>query len=345
MIELAPRAALHHARCNAAGVRLPDGRVLIVGGATARGAHAALAASCELYDPAIDRWEPVPRLTIPRQDLAITMLSDGSVVTLGGRGLDRTPLDTVEVWRAGDSAWRRIAPLPRPVWGAQALVVDDQRALIVGGFEASGPTTAVYWLDRRTGAISPAPPTRIAHAHHAVALDAEGRPLAAGPWQERLDGERWRDVGGLFGGDSDAIGLVTLADGTVLLAGGRALDDMEAAVEDSAVLVAGANRFVDAGRFTRGGRWSLTLAAFGDRAVAVGGLTHHRNPRFCSAWEVWSSTTRWQALSSTEPRWLHVQVALADGSYLLVGGAADASGVPSLDATNRVSRLSMQAPS
>src|SRR5690606_4606807 len=236
MVELVTCAELHDARCNAAGVRMADGRVLIAGGVTARGPQGALVTTCETYDAALDRWDVVPGLTTPRQDIAITTLADGRVITLGGRGTDRIPLDEVVVWSPDDRGWSRIAPLPRPIWGAQAVVGDEPRPLLVGGFEAGGPTTAAFWIDRRTGSLSPAPTTRIAHAYHAVVLDRDGRVVVAGPWQERLEGERWRDIGGLFGGDADATGLAVLDDGSVLLAGGRAVEDAEAAVDDSAVL-------------------------------------------------------------------------------------------------------------
>ncbi len=65
--------------------KLEDGRVLAVGG--------TLASDLLLYDPTLDRWQRVsPPFGIePTTDPELVPLADGSVLVLGGRGLDGRP--------------------------------------------------------------------------------------------------------------------------------------------------------------------------------------------------------------------------------------------------------------
>lgn len=295
-----------------------------------------MVASCEIYEPDRDRWTVAPRLGTPRQSIAITTLHDGRVLAIGGRGHDRVPLTTVEICAPGEP-WKALAPLTRGVWGATALIVDDSRALVLGGFDVDGPTRSAWWIDRRSGAITPAPPTRHPHSHQAVGLSPEGRPVVAGGYVERLDGNSWREIGGIH--DSvDGSGMARLTDGRLMLAGGRDLQDAEAAFDECGLLAAGKHGFQFAGRMSRG-RWGHLLAALGDEVLAVGGLTDHRRPRFVEPWEIWSSDSGWRPSPFRESRFLHAQVALPDGSWLVIGGVDDEGGAPGSGAIACVSRV------
>ena len=64
---------------------LPDGTVLLVGGAV--NAHAR----AELYDPATETWSAAADLSHGRQYHAATLLPDGTVLVTGGRGRTDSP--------------------------------------------------------------------------------------------------------------------------------------------------------------------------------------------------------------------------------------------------------------
>jgi Kelch motif. len=69
--------------------RLPDGRVLVAGGAGAipKGSpysNTYTTASTELYDPATDTWWPLPPMPEARAGGATVVLADGSVLLVGG---------------------------------------------------------------------------------------------------------------------------------------------------------------------------------------------------------------------------------------------------------------------
>jgi hypothetical protein len=60
---------------------LPDGRVLVVGGASKD------AISCEVYDPTTNIWSPGPSLLEPRVAHVTVTLSNGDILIIGGRSI------------------------------------------------------------------------------------------------------------------------------------------------------------------------------------------------------------------------------------------------------------------
>ncbi len=72
---------------------LPDGRVLIAGGADVRGVATA---SCELFDPKGNQWVRAASLSEARSGQAASLLSDGDVLITGGEtGSDVYPFGTM----------------------------------------------------------------------------------------------------------------------------------------------------------------------------------------------------------------------------------------------------------
>ncbi len=61
--------------------RLPDGRVLMAGGANAAGSAAL--SSAEIYDPANDSWAATGALSAPRYYHVAAALGDGRVLVAG----------------------------------------------------------------------------------------------------------------------------------------------------------------------------------------------------------------------------------------------------------------------
>lgn len=63
---------------------LPDGRVLIAGGGGSYQSTGPASPSTELYDPATDTWTPLPPMPEARAGGAAVILTDGSVLLVGG---------------------------------------------------------------------------------------------------------------------------------------------------------------------------------------------------------------------------------------------------------------------
>ena len=84
-----PTGDMAIAAADRAGIRLPDGRVLVAGGdLTVRHpdfeSSDPLTADSELYDPDADTWAPTTPMPRPRSGASAVLLEDGSVLLVGG---------------------------------------------------------------------------------------------------------------------------------------------------------------------------------------------------------------------------------------------------------------------
>jgi hypothetical protein len=77
-----PVAPLAEGRTGATATRLPDGRVLVIGGGTQNWSVFPLTA--ELWDPATATFRPAGSLAVGRHSHAATLLPDGRILVVGG---------------------------------------------------------------------------------------------------------------------------------------------------------------------------------------------------------------------------------------------------------------------
>ncbi|MGO1052886.1 Kelch repeat-containing protein [Crossiella sp. CA198] len=131
------------ARTGHAALRLPNGHVLVVGGAVPirRDQEAALA-YCEVYNPDTDTWTATTGvLGEPRSQHQATLVG-GKVLVTGGSAPGMTPdggfdpfhRATAELFDPTGGAWTPVAlPLPGGRAAHRAIAVSGNRVLIVGG--------------------------------------------------------------------------------------------------------------------------------------------------------------------------------------------------------------------
>ena len=124
---------------------LPDGRVLVNGGSSS--------ARTSLYDPAADTWTAGATMNVPRGYQGTTVLSDGSVLTLGGSWSGGLGGKDGEVWTAF-GGWRRLTGVPdAPFTGADpgGVYRGDNHLWLFGWKNGrvfhAGPTRAMHWID------------------------------------------------------------------------------------------------------------------------------------------------------------------------------------------------------
>jgi len=153
---------------------LPDGRVLVVGGAGPGNGQA----EAEIWDPESELFAPAGTLRSPRFGHAATLLPDGRVLVVGGGDpIEGTGIGNVEIWVPSSSSFvedSRFLDDPRSV---SLIRLPNGRVLIAGAFIVPGGFAGVG--DWGSG---PGQPTTMSGQRdgHAATLLADGRILVTG---------------------------------------------------------------------------------------------------------------------------------------------------------------------
>ena len=134
---------------------LADGRLLVNGGISA--------SRTSIFDPATGQWSTGASMNIPRGYQANTLLSDGSVLTLGGSWSGGVGNKHGEVWTAS-AGWRRLSGVPVDAMlspdPSRNFGGDSHYWLIPTGNGQvlyAGPGVNMQWIDTNgTGAVTPA---------------------------------------------------------------------------------------------------------------------------------------------------------------------------------------------
>jgi len=124
-----PATAAPHT--DAAWVALPDGRLMVVGGA-------GPSSVAEIYDPKTNAWSAVASLITPRTNLTATLLPTGRVMALGGGAtISSGTLSTSEIYDPTTNTWSNGAAMATARQRHVAILLDDGRLLAVGGADSS----------------------------------------------------------------------------------------------------------------------------------------------------------------------------------------------------------------
>lgn len=155
-----PRGAL--------GLGATGGRLVAVGGE----AGGQALARTEVYDTDSGTWREGPRLSRPREHLAVTALRD-RVYAIAGRTAAEGNLTVVEsLDPVRDRAWREEPDLHDARGGIGAAAVDG-RLCVAGGEEAAGTIASVECLDDDQWVRA----ARLAFPRHGLAVTALGGRL------------------------------------------------------------------------------------------------------------------------------------------------------------------------
>lgn len=159
---------------------LPDGNLLLVGGA---GADGRPLADVVVFD--VQRKQPRSQaaLNFPRSWHTASVLPDGTVLILGGIGTDGLVVAEAEIFDPASGTLQTLgsgAPLPRVFHSATLLT--DGRVLIAGGAGPDGSLagTAELWDPRQKTSSNVALPQGGPRRNHRAALLADGRVLLSG---------------------------------------------------------------------------------------------------------------------------------------------------------------------
>ncbi len=233
-------APMGTARWSHGSVRLPDGRVLVAGGAT-DGAGATATDSAELFDPTTQLFSPANALGAARAHYTFIPTIDGVPVVIGGLSAPggSATTDIVEAW---DDALQEFQPLdevfPAPVGDCAVAPMADGNLFVCGGVNDTGVVqTAAFIVEPADGDVEPvANPLGVGRRGASACLLPTGHVLIVGG--EAADGskldslevfdpetEEFRTITTATLGEARShIRIVTLTNGVVAFVGGTKAD-------------------------------------------------------------------------------------------------------------------------
>jgi Tol biopolymer transport system component len=200
---------------------LPDGKVLVAGGADTRVLGIA---SAELYDPGTGTWSATGTMGTPRRyGHTATLLPDGKVLVAGGHDAADDPVASAELYDTATGSWTATGSMGTSRYDHAAALLLDGMVLVTGGADHVGgaccylASSEIY--DPDTGSWTATGSMGVPHGMHEATLLADGRVLVGGA-AELYDPSTgsWTATGGT--GVSWSYGSATLlADGRVLVLG------------------------------------------------------------------------------------------------------------------------------
>lgn len=219
--------AMTEARRSHTATLLPDGEVLVVGGASTLGSGAGGAlASAELYDPATGTWTATGAMSEARNHHSATLLRDGRVLAAGGMGrLGLTgEVAVAELYDPRSGSWAATGAMIEPRNYHAAALLADGKVLAAGGAGrfpgGAGDLASAELYDPASGSWT-LTGTMVKAGSCTAAQLADGRVLVVGGYAQLYDPVRgaWIMTGDMVE-LRGARSVASLLDGRVLVAGG-----------------------------------------------------------------------------------------------------------------------------
>ena len=166
------------ARTGATAVPLPDGRILITGGADSNGVPQG---STEIFDPSTGQFSQAAPMNVPRASHAAIVLTTGDVLVTGGLTTGGGFSDTAEIMNSQTGSWTLLeVSLETGLAKHTMAALADGNVLIVGGESTSGPVLSLLLFKVSDQSINAAGLLLTARTDAAAAATPDGRVLIAG---------------------------------------------------------------------------------------------------------------------------------------------------------------------
>ena len=211
-----PTGSMGTARYGPRAAKLPDGRVLVVGGSGNSNA--------ETFDPASGTFSPTGSMSTVRFEPAVAPLPDGRVLVAGGSS-SGVRWSTAEIYDPATGTFSSTGSMSITRTGAAAAPLPDGRVLVAGGFSGGFEASAEIY-DPVSGTFSPTGSMGTIR-HDAVAAPLpDGRVLMAGGQDGSgalSSAEIFDPVSGTFGPAAASMSIVRFGPAGSPLPGGRVL--------------------------------------------------------------------------------------------------------------------------
>ncbi len=138
-------------------------------------------ASAELCDPAAGTWRRTASLKHPRGHHTATLLTNGSVLVVGGKNAQGAPLSSVELYDPDAETWTEVGALELARGYHTATLLTSGKVLVVGGQDAKGhPFSEADLYDPATRQWRPTRGTLFSRSYHTATLLTTGQVMVAG---------------------------------------------------------------------------------------------------------------------------------------------------------------------
>ena len=161
--------------------RLPNGKVLVMGGQGGGFAYA------ELYDPVANTWSQAGTPATPRVTHTMTLLGNGKVLVAGGWCGGQ--LASAEIYDPGTNSWSAAASLPAGRHEHTATLLPSGKVLVAGGWYGTSVTGSAVLYDPGTNTWTPAVNMAAGLLAHAAVVLANGKILMVGGLAEIYDAD------------------------------------------------------------------------------------------------------------------------------------------------------------
>jgi N-acetylneuraminic acid mutarotase len=140
---------MHHSRCGASGVLLPNGHVLVVGGiGLARNSYERLRRIGEIYLPHRNRWVRTAPMPVPRTSPIVEVIGPHRVLVTGGSC--GGPCTSAFIYRVHRDRWHRTDPMKVSREEGSSVRLRGGNILVAGGPKNDdGLRTAQRYLVKR----------------------------------------------------------------------------------------------------------------------------------------------------------------------------------------------------
>ncbi len=169
-------------RLNHTATRLPDGKVLVAGGAD--GALGIALEVAEVYDPVSRTWSATGSMSSRREGHTATLLPNGKVLVVGGNNSHVGAVATAEVYDPASGTWSMTGSMTRIRHSHTATLLPGGKVLVTGGsdFILGLKTAEVY--DPASGTWSATGLMSQPRYDHTAALLPNGKVLVTGGFRE-----------------------------------------------------------------------------------------------------------------------------------------------------------------
>jgi hypothetical protein len=163
-------------RANHTATLLPNGKVLVVGGADEN----QPLSSTELYDPALGKWTLSNPMPNERSQHTATFLPNGKVLIAGGQGIYPTLYASALLYDPATGVWSPTGPMATNRYAHTATLLPNGKVLVSGGLNSGGKPLSCELYDPLTGLWTSTGSLAQGRQFHTATLLRNGKVLITG---------------------------------------------------------------------------------------------------------------------------------------------------------------------